>query len=58
MVLVQPDPKDFRVISSFQIERGQDQHWAHPVVAGGRLYVRHGDVLMAFDLSAAAPSKA
>jgi outer membrane protein assembly factor BamB len=38
------------VISSFQVTLGKDQHWAHPVVCGKRLYIRHGDVLMAYDI--------
>lgn len=51
--LVNPDPKSFAVISSFDITQGEGQHWSHPVIADGVLYVRHGDVLMAFDIRAA-----
>ena len=25
-----------------------EQHWAHPVIYQGVLYIRHGDTLMAF----------
>ena len=50
VVLVDPDPANFRVISSFEIEQGSGQHWSHPVVSNGVLYVRHGEVLMAFDV--------
>ena len=50
--LVDPDPADFRAVSSFEITKGSGKHWAHPVVAGGVLYVRHGEVLMAFDVKA------
>jgi len=50
VVLVDPDPENFRVISSFEIEKGSGQHWAHPVISDGVLYVRHGEVLMAFDV--------
>jgi len=32
------------------VAQGTGEHWARPVVCGGRLYVRHGDVLMAFDV--------
>ncbi|KKL66126.1 hypothetical protein LCGC14_2148110, partial [marine sediment metagenome] len=52
LALVRPNPKRFDVVSSFRITRGTGQHWAHPVIYGGRLYVRHGDTLMAFDLTA------
>ena len=50
VVLVNPDPESFEAVGSFEITRGEGQHWSHPVVANGVLYVRHGDVLMAFDV--------
>ncbi len=53
VVLVNPDPESFEVVSSFEITRGEGNHWSHPVVANGTLYVRHGDVLMAYDVRAA-----
>ncbi len=49
--LVKPNPKKFDVISSFKIEQGSGAHWAHPVISKGVLYIRHGDVLMTFDIS-------
>ena len=52
VVLVDPDPRRFDVVSRFEITEGEGHHWAHPVIAGGVLYIRHGDVLMAFDISA------
>lgn len=38
------------LISSFSIERGEQEHFAHPVIHQGVLYIRHGEVLMAFDI--------
>ena len=36
---------------SFQLSRGgKGLYWAHPVVCGGRLYVRHSDRLYAYDV--------
>ncbi len=52
VVLVDPDPASFEIISSFKVTEGGGRHWAHPVIAGGVLYVRHGDVLMAYDVKA------
>jgi outer membrane protein assembly factor BamB len=49
--LVEPNPKQFNVISSFRITEGSGPHWAHPVVAKGKLYIRHGDVLMVYHIS-------
>lgn len=50
--LVPATPKEFRVVSAFRVVKGAGPHWAHPVVTGGRLYIRHGDVLTAYDLRA------
>jgi hypothetical protein len=48
--LVRPSPERFEVISSFQVSRGTGPHWAYPVICGGRLYLRHGAALMAYDV--------
>lgn len=48
--LVKASPKDLTVVSSFQIAQGKGPHWAHPVISDGRLYVRHGDALMVYDI--------
>lgn len=52
VLLVDPDVENFAVVSRFEIAQGGGQHWAHPVIADGVLYIRHGDALMAFDVSA------
>ncbi len=52
VVLVDPDPASFKEISSFEITRGSGNHWSHPVISGGMLYVRHGEELMAFNVKA------
>ncbi len=46
--LMTADPKNYKLLSSFKLEKGSGQHWAHPVVHDGRLYVRHGSHLMAY----------
>ena len=51
VALVKPNPKKFEVVSSFKIEEGTGPHWAHIVIKNGRLYVRHGDTLMVYDIS-------
>ena len=46
-------PKAFKPVSSFEIlPGGSGPLWAHPVVFGGRLYVRHDKILMAYDIRA------
>lgn len=50
--LVPASPEGCRVVSRFDVPLGDGEHWAHPVVANGRLYIRHGDALMCYDLAA------
>jgi len=48
MALVKVNPDKFDLVSQFKITMGTDQHWAHPVIYQGVLYVRHGNTLMAY----------
>lgn len=50
--LVRPTPEKFDVISSFEMDEGSGPHWAHPVIADGHLFIRHGDVLQVYDIKA------
>ena len=50
MALVKATPEKFDIISKFKITMGTDQHWAHPVIYKGVLYVRHGNTLMAYSI--------
>ncbi|MCX6287167.1 MAG: PQQ-binding-like beta-propeller repeat protein [Bacteroidetes bacterium] len=50
VVLAQPTPTGFGKVSTFKVPFGTAQHWAHLVIKNGRLYVRHGNSLMAFDI--------
>ena len=52
VALVKATPKGFQVVNSFAIQHGSNEHWAHPVISGGRLYIRHGDKLAAYDIKA------
>jgi len=38
------------VVSKFKIEKGTKEHFSHPVIANGVLYVRHGNALMAYQI--------
>jgi len=51
MALVRATPEKFDIVSQFPITLGTDQHWAHPVIYQGVLYVRHGNTLMAYKIS-------
>jgi len=51
MGLVRPTPSGQELVSSFKIpECGEGNSWAHPVVCGGRLYIRHGEFLYAYSV--------
>ena len=50
IVLAQPTPFDFGKIASFKVPFGTAQHWSHLVIKNGRLYVRHGNSLMVYDI--------
>jgi outer membrane protein assembly factor BamB len=51
MALVEANEHDCRVISSFSVPLGTDQHWAHPVIHDRRLYIHHGDALICYELA-------
>lgn len=50
LALVEANPKNFKIRSQTKVELGTGQHWAHPVINNGRLFVRHGDVLIAYKI--------
>ncbi len=52
MKLVRATPEKFDLKGEFNVPSGgEGMYWAHPVVCGGRLYIRHADVLYAYDIS-------
>ena len=50
MAIAEGNSQQFRIISRFKVPLGTAQHWAHPVIANGKLYVRHNEALMVYDL--------
>jgi outer membrane protein assembly factor BamB len=51
MVLVNGRSNQLEIAGQFRITLGTDQHWAHPVIYKGVLYVRRGDALMAYKIN-------
>ena len=52
MLLVRPNPEKYEVLSAFSLpEEGEGPTWAHPVVFGKRLYLRHGTFLYCYDIA-------
>ena len=48
--LVEATPEGYREKGRFRIPQDSLPTWAHPVVAGGRLYLRDQDTIYAFDV--------
>jgi len=50
LAMIKADPDEFKILGKTKVELGTEQHWAHPVINDGILYVRHGEVLMAYKI--------
>ena len=50
--LIKIKPDGYELVSSFRVTKGGKEHWAHPAISDGRLYIRHGEVLMCYDIKA------
>jgi outer membrane protein assembly factor BamB len=51
MKLISASPEKFDKKGEFRVPTGgEGPYWAHPVVYGGRLYIRHADKLYAYDI--------
>jgi outer membrane protein assembly factor BamB len=52
MKLVRAVPDKYEISGEFKVPKGgEGMYWAHPVVYGGRLYIRHADKLFAYNIS-------
>jgi outer membrane protein assembly factor BamB len=54
VALVEPKTDGFNIISSFNVPLGSGTHWAHLVINNKKLYVRHGNSLMVYDIAESA----
>lgn len=52
VALVDMTPDSFTIKGKFEVPLGTDQHWAHPLIYNKRLYLRHGNALMVYDIAA------
>lgn len=44
------DPLNFDIKGSFKVKKGTKEHFSHPVIKNGILYIRHGKALLAYDI--------
>jgi outer membrane protein assembly factor BamB len=50
--LVKVNPAKFDLISSFKVTEGSGPYWSHQVIHHGKLYLRHGNALMVYNIKA------
>ncbi len=50
IILAKASAEKFKVVNSFKPAFQQKESWAHPVIAGGKLYLREQDKLMSYQL--------
>ncbi len=48
--LINPDKEKMERVSFFRVPKGTKEHFSHPVIYRGILYIRHGKALMAYPL--------
>lgn len=46
--LVDPNADKMKIVSTFKVTKGTSEHFAHPVIHNGVLYIRHGESLLAY----------
>ena len=52
VALVEPSAEKLKLAGTFTVDAGAGPHWAHPAIYNGKLYIRHGDVLMVYNIKA------
>ena len=44
------DSETFEIKGTFRVQKGTKEHFSHPVIKNGVLYIRHGNALLAYDI--------
>ena len=55
VALIEATPEEYNLKGKFKLPRRDGMSgpgWSHPVISDGRLYLRHADVLLVYDISA------
>lgn len=50
LVLAKASPAGFEKKGQVKVELGSEQHWAHPMIKDGVLYLHHGSALIAYKI--------
>jgi outer membrane protein assembly factor BamB len=48
--LINKNDNNLEIAGRFRIEKGTKEHFAHPAIFNGTLYIRHGNALMAYKI--------
>ena len=51
VALVSADPRAYKLVSTFRVPNGSSNCWAHPVVIGGKMYLREKDTIWCYDVA-------
>ncbi len=52
MALIEANPNKYRLKGSFKIASDNGKSWPHPVIAGGKLYLRDQGTLLCYNIKA------
>ena len=52
ILLIEASSEELKIKGSFKAPMGEGPAWAHPVIHKGKLYLRHDDLLLCYDLRA------
>lgn len=50
MALIEANPKEYKLKGTFKIKTHNGQSWPHPVIAGGKLYLRDQNDMLCYDI--------
>jgi outer membrane protein assembly factor BamB len=50
LAMAEVNAKEFKLLGKAKVEKGTAQHWSHPVIDDGILYLRHGNALIAYKI--------
>lgn len=51
LFMADANPAELKLTGKTKVTLGSEQHWAHPVISNGILYVRHGKALIAYKIA-------
>ena len=50
LALAEATPSGFNLKGRAKVELGNKEHWAHPVISDGKLFIRHGNCLIVYKI--------